>query len=323
MENFQRYFLIACVFIMSYFLIIRWDPPGSSSSEISSIEEVSTYSQKEEFGFIDENIQKQSEEIISSSVSTSCVPSSIYEIDSNNWKISIDLEDGSLIKSELKKYPDELGSKSNKLMHTYTHTLNRNQLPDTFALDPIYTYKMVVHTVPEVVVNNIKLIPGKHNTIVAQTPQGILKLSTQGSNSQFTGINVIVRKDNEYKTINIHKMNSEKEYLLGKYDLEMLTLPRIYFEDVEIKPSKTTEITIPLYGSVQISKGNGPASLFLKENGQNIWLYDFDNFRYIENLNLQPGKYMISFRNSRSNSMAHTIIKEFKISSGQNLNLNL
>ena len=116
MENFQRYFLIACVFIMSYFLIIRWDPPGTPSSENYSREEVSTYSPKEEFGFIDENIQKQSEEIISNSVSTPCVSSSVYEIDSNNWKISIDLIDGSLIKSELKKYPDELGSKSNKLM---------------------------------------------------------------------------------------------------------------------------------------------------------------------------------------------------------------
>ena len=241
----------------------------------------------------------------------------------NNTTVQVDLNNINKLPKETDVAMSFYNSKSNKLMHTYTHTLNRNQLPDTFALDPIYTYKMVVHTVPEVVVDNIKLIPGKHNTIVAQTPQGILKLSTQGSNSQFTGINVIVRKDNEYKTINIHKMNSEKEYLLGKYDLEMLTLPRIYFEDVEIKQSKTTEITIPLYGSVQISKGNGPASLFLKEKGQNIWLYDFDNFRYIENLNLQPGKYMISFRNSRSNSMAHTIIKEFKISSGQNLNLNL
>ena len=95
---------------------MRWDPLCLSSRNICSIEEVSTYSQKEEFGFIDENIQKQSEEIISSSVSTSCVPNSVYEIDSNNWKISIDLEDGSLIKSELKKYPDELGSKNNKLM---------------------------------------------------------------------------------------------------------------------------------------------------------------------------------------------------------------
>ena len=46
-------------------------------------------------------------------------------------------------------------------------------------------------------------------------------------------------------------MNSEKEYLLGKYDLEMLTLPRLYFDDVEIKQSKITDITIPLYGFVQ------------------------------------------------------------------------
>ena len=100
-----------------------------------------------------------------------------------------------------------------------------------------------------------------------------MKLSTQGSNSQFTGINVIVKKDNESKTINIHKMNSEKEYLLGKYDLEILTLPRIYFEDVEIKQSKTTEITIPLYGSAQISKSSGPASLFLREKGHEYMDY--------------------------------------------------
>ena len=116
MENFQRYFLIGGVFIMSGFLIWRWDPPVPISSDTYSRGEVSAYSQKEEFGFIDKKIQKQSEEIISSSVSSSCVSSSVYEIDSNNWKISIDLEDGSLIKSELKKYPDEVGSKSNKLM---------------------------------------------------------------------------------------------------------------------------------------------------------------------------------------------------------------
>ena len=85
-------------------------------------------------------------------------------------------------------------SKNNKLMHTYIHTLNRNQLPDTFALDPIYTYKMVVHTIPEVIVDNIKLIPGKHNTIEAQTPQGKLRLNTQGSNSQFMELMLLFEK---------------------------------------------------------------------------------------------------------------------------------
>ena len=55
MENFQRYFLIACVFIMSYFLIIRWDPPSNIPIKDELKNEVSTYSPKEDFGFIDED----------------------------------------------------------------------------------------------------------------------------------------------------------------------------------------------------------------------------------------------------------------------------
>ena len=109
MENFQRYFLIACVFIMSYFLIIRWDPP-TDTPEIQEIKnEVSTYSPTEDFGFIDESIKNESEELITNSVSTTCASGGDYEIDSNNWKISFDLIDGSLKKAELKNYPDEIG----------------------------------------------------------------------------------------------------------------------------------------------------------------------------------------------------------------------
>ena len=116
MENFQRYFLIACVFIMSYFLIIRWDPPSSNSSVDVVLDEVSTYSPKEDFGFIDENIQNESDELITNSTSTTCASGGGYEIDSINWKISVDLADGSLRKAELKNYPNETGSNNNKLM---------------------------------------------------------------------------------------------------------------------------------------------------------------------------------------------------------------
>ena len=116
MENFQRYFLIACVFIMSYFLIIRWDPPTIEPVKQDVKREVSTYSPSEDFGFIDESIKNESEELITNSVSTTCTSSADYEIDSNNWKISVDLMDGSFKKTELKNYPDEIGSNNNKLM---------------------------------------------------------------------------------------------------------------------------------------------------------------------------------------------------------------
>ena len=81
---------------MSYFLIIRWDPPVNTTYLKEDVNEVSTYLPNEDFGFIDESIQNEPKEIISDSLSTSCASSSLYEIDSNNWKISIDLEDGSL-----------------------------------------------------------------------------------------------------------------------------------------------------------------------------------------------------------------------------------
>ena len=116
MENFQRYFLIACVFIMSYFLIIRWDPPTNNQYKETSKDEVSTYSQNEEFGFIDESLEEQPEEYITNSTSSSCDSVNNYEIDSNNWKIEIDLKDGSINKAELRNYPEEIDSDRNKLM---------------------------------------------------------------------------------------------------------------------------------------------------------------------------------------------------------------
>ena len=53
---------------------------------------------------------------IADSVSSSCDPATNYEIDSKNWKIEIDLKDGSINKAELKEYPEEIGSENNKLM---------------------------------------------------------------------------------------------------------------------------------------------------------------------------------------------------------------
>ncbi len=116
MENFQRYFLIACVFIMSYFLIIRWDPPLDIPEKTTFENEVSTYSPQEDFGFIDESIQNEAEKLNTNSISTSCTSGENYEIDSNYWKLSFDLRDGTLTKAELKKFPDEIGSDINKLM---------------------------------------------------------------------------------------------------------------------------------------------------------------------------------------------------------------
>lgn len=241
----------------------------------------------------------------------------------NNTTAQINLNNINSLPKETNVTMSLYNSFNGQLLHTFVHTLNRNNNPDTLSLDPLYTFKLVVHTVPEVILDSIKLIPGKHTTINVKSPLGKLNLKISGNDNPYIGINCLIKNKNENNILNVQKMNSSKRYLVGEYDLEILTLPRIYFKNISIKQSLTTDITIPLYGSINVNKSGGPAALFLKSNGENLWVYDFDEERCIENLNIQPGKYIISFRSSRSNSTAHTIIKEFQISSGQNINFKL
>ena len=109
---------------------------------------------------------------------------------------------------------------SGKILYNYIHTLNHRGLPDTLTLDPLPVYRMRVHTLPPVDVDNIRLTPGKHTIIAAQVPQGTLVLKTPDA-IQYRGLEFIVRRAGEPTNINMQKMYSEEKYLTAKYDLEI------------------------------------------------------------------------------------------------------
>ena len=213
--------------------------------------------------------------------------------------------------------------KNGKLIKNYMHTINRKQVPDTIALNPLYTYKMVVHTTPPQVKENIKLKAGTHNIIELSTPRGSLQIKVQGDNNKYTNISCVVRKAGEMKTLNIQQANHTDKYIVGKYDLEILTLPRILIEDVKIEQSRQTDITIPKSGRLDLSKGSGPCAIFELKNGKQSWVCNVGEKAGNYSFNLQPGKYKLVFRSGRSFSTAHTIEKEIKVSSNLTENLSL
>jgi Ca-activated chloride channel family protein len=230
----------------------------------------------------------------------------------------------------IKKKPSETDvtmsfydQKTDELVYTYKHTLDRDRTPDTLSIDPLHTYRLVVHTTPEVTKENIKVIAGKHNIILLDAPRGHLDLKIQGYNNLFTGINCIVRKSGDMKTVNIQKMNFNHKYIVGKYDLELLTLPRLYIKDVDIKQNRHTDITIPKNGRAVISKSAGPAQIFVLREGKNEWVCNLREEASLQNIELLPGKYKIVFRHERSFSTAHSIEKTFKIVSGYSENITL
>jgi len=203
--------------------------------------------------------------------------------------------------------------KNGKLVYTYMHTMGKNQLPDTLSLDPLYTYKLVVHTTPKVIKDHIKITPGKHNIIEIDAPQGYLDLRIQGSSNKFTGLQAIVRQNGKMETINVQKLNDTHKYIVGSYDLEILTLPRLYFEDVRITQSRYSEITIPQNGMLTINKGPGPCQIFVMKDGKDEWVCNVNENSSTELINLLPGNYKVVYRTSRTFSTAHTIAKTVKI----------
>lgn len=213
---------------------------------------------------------------------------------------------------------------SGLIKYNFIHTLNNKGLPDTIIIDPLITYNVVVHTLPSVKANNIKLTPGKHTVIPVYSPQGYIQLKVGSSGKTVKDLKCIVREDGKMKTLNIQTFGNTKKYLTGQYDLEILCLPRILVEDVEVSQSHTTTVEIPQPGIVVIQKSvNGYGSLYVEENNELRWIYDMRDDYLRESLLLQPGNYRVVFRSKYMSESIYTIEKSFHIESGITTNLKL
>ena len=206
---------------------------------------------------------------------------------------------------------------SGAIRYNFMHTLNNLNNPDTIYVDPIGTYKMVVHTIPEVEKKGITILPGKHNKIIVDAPQGYLLLKVGDNTSTYGKLPCIVRKAGEMKTLHVQNFNASDKYLVGKYDLEILSLPRIKFNNVEINQSKTTTIEIPQAGTAYISKpAPGPASIYVEEKNQLTFVCNLGTNSMFENIVLQPGKYRVVYRSLNARETIYSIEKKFSIDSG-------
>ena len=198
--------------------------------------------------------------------------------------------------------------------YNFVHTMNHKGNPDTMSIDPILKYKVVAHTIPSVESELVSLTPGKHTIIPISTPQGVLEVKMQSKEDyQF-----IIRKSGESATLHVQETNTKQKYLTGKYDIEVLTIPRFTIEDIEIKQSETTTINMPNTGTANIllpSKGYGGIYRFKDNLWEQVYPID-DNMQRIK-LYLLPGNYKVVFRSKSAKQYMYTGEKEFKVQSGK------
>ncbi|MGQ0827319.1 MAG: vWA domain-containing protein, partial [Bacteroidota bacterium] len=124
-------------------------------------------------------------------------------------------------------------------------------------------------------------------------------------------------KMGDMQTLHVQDFNTTEKFIVGKYDLELLTLPRIKINKVDVAQSKTTTIEIPQPGNLTIAKpGEGPGSILLEDKNKLTWVCNLNSSLTQETILLQPGRYRVVYRPKNAKESIYTIEKSFKIDSG-------
>jgi Ca-activated chloride channel family protein len=234
--------------------------------------------------------------------------------------VQFDLKDihGKPTETDVTMFLYESGTKN--LKHTFMHTMNFQGNPDTITIiDPKLKYDLVVNTLPQVQKTTIEIKRGMHNHIPVDCPRGQLQFRFEGVTKN-RDVQVRVCQSAQQQTLHVQKTGESQKYIVGKYDLEILTIPRIYKSGVEINQSTFTYIDIPGSGQFKYTFAKPLAAQLFVDNGNGtyLWVYDFEPGKLTGDIFLQPGNYKIVYRPQAAVSTDYSGSKTFSIQSGQN-----
>jgi|TARA_B110000879_G_C11155372_1_gene506619 Ca-activated chloride channel family protein len=212
---------------------------------------------------------------------------------------------------------------SGRLLYHFMHTMDAKGNPDTLDLEANYTYDMVAHTVPPVRTDSLTMTPGKHNLLGVDAPQGFINIEVNGFNSR-TPVQAIVRQHKKTETVFVQELNSTEKYLVGFYDIEILTLPRVILEDIVVSQSHTTTVELPNPGLLTVTKkSKGSGGIFIDRNGKLEKVIKLDENQARESFYLQPGEYLLVYRANGAQSTSFNKQQKFTIRTGSSASINL
>ena len=218
--------------------------------------------------------------------------------------------------------------KTGSVKYHIVHTMNDRNVPDTLSIDPIFTYRLVVHSIPPVERSDVKLMPGIHNKIPVSAGQGGLELKVQGIPNEIgwndaKAIQCLVHPNDAEAILHVQQMGTTERYRTGTYDLEILSLPRMRINDVVIKQGVTTPVQIPQPGVLNVQLANaGDGAIFQKDGSNLVWVTDLDVRSVQQQFRLLPGSYQVIYRSTNARKTEFSIVKDLTIAPGRSETLN-
>ena len=204
------------------------------------------------------------------------------------------------------------------------HTLGYGNAADTIYVDPLPTYRLTIHSLPEVQLDSVRLNPGVHN-VVSIPDMGTGYLTPQfarGVLSDYGDIDVQWTMTGECDVFYSSPIGQEIRLLEGNYDVTFPTHPTVTLEDVKVREGKHDVVELPAPGSLLIQDGASGFITILQTKDLSPVMH-FAPHQLVKKQTLQPGDYTLLFRSRNARGTLYSIRKTFTINSGNTTYLNI
>ncbi len=207
------------------------------------------------------------------------------------------------------------------IRHSTIYSVDSKLKPDTLLMDPLVTYDMAVFTHPPLRREAMQFSIDRPNDIDITVSEGTLKVQYSGQRPQWqqTAVDVIVRRAGSGERVAAQEVGEVGQYLAGRYDVEVQTLPVTTLRGVEVRGNAATELSVPMPGMLVLSKPKGitTGAIFRLRDGQVEFATDLNPSTAGERLLLQPGQYELVLHPQNSTKYDKVQTKRFVIESSQ------
>ena len=207
------------------------------------------------------------------------------------------------------------------IRHSTIYSVDSKLRPDTLLMDPLVTYDMAVFTHPPLRREAMQFSIDRVNNIDITVSEGTLKVQYAGQRPQWqqTAVDVVVRRAGSGERVAAQEMGETGQYLAGRYDVEVQTLPVTTLRGVEVRGNAATELSVPMPGMLVLSKPKGitTGAIFRLRDGQVEFATDLNPSTAGERLLLQPGQYELVLHPQNATKYDKVQTKRFVIESSQ------
>ena len=207
------------------------------------------------------------------------------------------------------------------IRHSTIYSVDSKLRPDTLLMDPLVTYDMAVFTHPPLRREAMQFSIDRVNNIDITVSEGTLKVQYVGQRPQWqqTAVDVVVRRAGGGERVAAQEVGEVGQYLAGRYDVEVQTLPVTTLRGVEVRGNAATELSVPMPGMLVLSKPKGitTGAIFRLRDGQVEFATDLNPSTAGERLLLQPGQYELVLHPQNTTKYDKVQTKRFVIESSQ------